>query len=330
MVVSLYSVIQTQQEVRCDSIKKCLKKSNDGNGVFNAITPYVMKILNKHVQSICPAGDSPARISNWSVINGKVCIHTRNKNNFYVVDLESHRCTCGMYQVMGYPCIHAVMYLYSYNITLSPLMVNLVDPYYHVITVLRSCSKSLPNIPDFTLDDITTEDTAPESITPEEERRRSVHQLSQQMTSSVLNGIHSLPVKSRKEYGLSKIVQALSVYPELTTAKGVAPQITKEKASKPSRASEKRVVGSPSSGVSEEMLEEKKRRLEARRMSRQEKSRTIAAYATKKKTGKAGSSQGVTARRNGVFGSEQQRVYSLRGGRKKTSKNVDPDYLPSN
>lgn len=323
MIVSLYSVIQTQQEVRCDSIKKCLEKTSDGKGIYNAITPYVMKTLNRHVQSIRPAGDSPARIYNWSIINNKVCIHTRNKNNFYVVDLENHSCTCGMYQVMGYPCIHAVIYMYYYNITIDRFMVNLVDPYYHVFTVLRTCSKSLPNIPDFTLDDVTTEDTIPE----DEERRRSVHQLSQHMTSSILNGIYSLPVKSRTESSMSRIAQVVSLYPQLT--KEVGHQTTNEKTSTASRESEKRSAESPSSNVSGVMLENKRRRVETRHPSKQERRQTIATSTIKKRTGRAGSSQGVTARRNGVFGSEQHRVYSLRGGKKKIYKNVDPDYLPS-
>ena len=57
-----------------------------------------------------------------------------------------------------------------------------------------------------------------------------------------------------------------------------------------SRESEKRSAESPSSDVSEVMLENKRRRVETRCKSKQETIQTIAESDIKKRTGRAGSS----------------------------------------
>lgn len=47
MVVSLYSLIQTQQEVRNSCIKKCINDKKSEYNTNDTITPYVMRLINR-------------------------------------------------------------------------------------------------------------------------------------------------------------------------------------------------------------------------------------------------------------------------------------------
>lgn len=88
MVVSIYSLIQTQQEIRNSSILAYVKQKNTEFNSYDTITPYVMKKLNKYQSYISPGIDSAARIRNWKIVGDKVCILKRNMNPYYVVNLK--------------------------------------------------------------------------------------------------------------------------------------------------------------------------------------------------------------------------------------------------
>lgn len=149
MVIGIYSLIQTQIEVRSEQVKSEIK--NLGNPTSATITRYVMKKIRSQTLYLM---NNPNK---WRMINDKVCFIRRNTKDYFSINLAKHSCTCRLWEHQGFPCIHTVAYLLSYGIHITPFSVKLVDPHYLTHTVIKTCNCSLPNAPDVYCEDALCE-----------------------------------------------------------------------------------------------------------------------------------------------------------------------------
>lgn len=317
MVVSLYSLIQTQQEIRNSSILAYVKEKNTEFHSYDTITPYVMKKLNRYQSYVSPGIAGAARIRNWKVVGDKVCILKRNMNPYYVINLKERSCTCGMYQLTNYPCIHAIIYLFYHGVSVSPTMINLVHPYYRASSVLKSSDKSLPNLPEMGREEFNRFD----------DQIRASLTIPQQIASALSSNLPNRAA-SKRSFGVSFYSKAIHSVSSLEEQ--VDGLICVEEEQNTNQSYPKRVeLENKSSGI----LSEKKKNVPPRRKGKSEKSRTIASNYTKHKNGEAGPSQGVCIRRNNPI--EQNSISKGVKGKgksrsqKKKRNNVDDDYVPS-
>ena len=145
MVIGVYSLMQTQIEVRSEQVKSEIK--NLGNPTTSTITQYVMKKINS--QTMYLIGNR----NKWRITNDKVCFIRRNTKDYFSINLAKHSCTCKLWERQGFPCIHAVAYLLSHNIRITSFSVKLVNSHYLTHTVIKTCNRSLPNTPDLIYED---------------------------------------------------------------------------------------------------------------------------------------------------------------------------------
>ena len=141
MVIGIYCLTQLQVHQRAEEIKSHVAKNRVNTG---SITPYVLKRISEFGEKLQLSNPS-SRI--WSCKNESIIFYGRNMS-VYNVDLENHTCTCGAWEIYGYPCIHAIAYLNAKQTPFNATMTQLVNPYYLCETVLRTCEKTLPNLPD--------------------------------------------------------------------------------------------------------------------------------------------------------------------------------------
>ena len=145
MTIQIYSLMQAQICSRKEKVKNSIPNSSY-NG--DRITPYVMKIIDKHVSSLY---HNNMRIGNWIVQGDSVIMHAYNREMIYRVNLNNHECTCGAWKYLGYPCKHAVAYILFHGYSIHPSMVTLVKKHFLVSTVLDTCAMDLPNFPNLRL-----------------------------------------------------------------------------------------------------------------------------------------------------------------------------------
>lgn len=327
MVISLYSLIQTQQEVRNGCIKKYINDKRSEYDTNDTITPYVMRLINRSKSLICSDASGPARIRNWKVVNDKVCVTVRNNNSFYVVNLIERSCTCGMFQLTQYPCIHAVMYLHHHGHDISPTMVKLVDPHYRSSTVLRSSQRSLPNVPEITRDDIGT--------VRDDDLRRHVHVVSVQVSSSLSTAIRTIPQKG------SIRGSSIPIAVRSASAPILRPQpVDTQKDNLLVEASSERMNSKDSTSLplpNKDIISNRKRRTSTRLRSRQEFIQNKVTNGVRKSNADAGPSQGICTRSNNPFEettlTTKERTSSRRMSKrttyKRTKEDLDGDYVPS-
>lgn len=327
MVISLYSLIQTQQEVRNGCIKKYINEKRSEYDTNDTITPYVMRLINRSKALICSDATGPSRIRNWKIINDKVCVTVRNNNSFYVVNLKERSCTCGMFQLTQYPCIHAVMYLYHHGLDISPTMVKLVDPHYRSSSVLRCSQKSLPNVPDVTHADIGT--------VKDDDLRRHIHVLSVQASSSLSAAVRTIPQK-RSISGSSIPIAVRSAPAPILTPQSVDTQTDNLL----NESSSERIQSKDSISLSlpnRDIISGRRKKISTRLKSRQEFIQNRVRSSIRRSNAEAGPSQGICTRRNNPFeeitsSGSKERTSSRRMNKKNTRKrteDLDGDYVPS-
>lgn len=142
MAIQIYSLIQSQVYSRLDKARAGL---SDSTCAGDRITPYVMKIIDRSLSSLyhnsIPTGK-------WRVGGDYVAMISNNRESLYHVDLANSYCECGAWTCLGYPCKHAIAYIVGHKRQILPSMIQLVDKHFLVSTVLKTCTRKLPNMID--------------------------------------------------------------------------------------------------------------------------------------------------------------------------------------
>ena len=138
MIVGIYGIIKSQVEKRREAVDKAISNYNSEY----LVTDYVVTKVRSYKKQF--------NYSQWKLSDNKDIVYF--KKSSYVVDLLKRQCTCGRYQEYGYPCIHAYAFIRLTSNDFYNSMTNMVDPYYLVSTVEKTCEFMMPNSPEISIE----------------------------------------------------------------------------------------------------------------------------------------------------------------------------------
>ena len=143
MVANIYSLMKTQINSRREAVEECI----ECYGGQKRISKYVMKKVNAYQKYYYA--------EQWNVKDGYVEHSVNGTINTYVINLKDKSCTCGLYQECGYPCIHVYAYITKKIGPFNNTMIDYVDEYYWLSTVLKTCDIILPNVPEISQEKVS-------------------------------------------------------------------------------------------------------------------------------------------------------------------------------